>query len=101
MMLFNQRLDFGQNVGVLRGDVVAFAGIDFEIEQQWRIVLVGLRLVVAGLREEMSLPGAATYGEQVVAAIKEHFVSRALAAFQRGRNVVAVERAIIWRFNSG
>src|SRR5262245_33119312 len=52
-MFLDERFDLCQNARMLRGDVVVLAGIDFEIEEERQVVLVGLGLAVAGLGEEV------------------------------------------------
>src|SRR5438876_12292254 len=63
-------------------------------------MLVGLRLAIAGLREEMGLPRAKSRGHQLKATIIKHLLPRAFAAGEDARDIVTVERTILRRFNA-
>ena len=62
-------LIFAITSGVIRGDVEGLAGVGFEIEEQRRVVRLGLRRAVGGLRDEVRLPRPEPRGEQLRAAV--------------------------------
>src|SRR5688572_17051594 len=93
--------DFLQEISddrrMIGGDVKCFAGIDVEVEQEWRVVGVGFGLTVAFLSEEMELPAAVADGVEICAAIIEKGALRSGVGFEPGgAHVGAVNDAIVW-----
>ena len=80
-MVISNLADFLNDIGVLGREVILFARVVFEVEQEGRVVFFGLAAQVI-VRDKVGFPGSHPYGRKNILTVVEECIAGAGLIFK-------------------